>query len=254
MGEQKELIDYGFSSLENYGDDYVEVSAFCEECSAELDSEERQEAANTGYAMCTKCFFDETEEGESLPSRFPSWEDQIMPGTPRLDRAIPGVRVINLKDLKPKTESEKTLLRGTYRPTHWKMRILSGAAQQMLIHGDFKFPNETGGLCFGPVGRRLITHITWLKNLSKHPTGLFEPDGQVWFNQLQNMKERGLEWKAWWHSHPGFQPLPSGIDTTWHKHNVHMVICNPKSGEIRSYDWDKQNPTELREVRMEVKQ
>lgn len=249
-----ELVDYDFTKEENYGADYIrEIPAFCELCDADLDHEEANESLKTGFACCTKCLYDE----EAGPHDLPAWEDQVAPGW-RMQDLIgeafptgPQTRVINLK---PKTESEKTLLRGNYRETFWKLRITSGAARLMLLHASFKFPNETGGLCFGPKYRKEITHVTWLGNTSAHPRGLYEPDGQEWFNQMEQYRELGLEWKAWWHSHPGFSPLPSGIDTGWHKHPVHMLICNPKAGEIRGYDWDKKNPKELREIRMEVKQ
>ena len=251
MDEQKGLVDYGFSESENYS---MQVSAFCTECDAELDMEELEHAASTGSSQCTLCFY-ETEDvmgRMDTPSKTVSFDGM---GFDDLNLDRPGVRVLNLKGLKPRTltEDESTLLRRKYRETLWKLRILSGAAQKMLIHADFKYPNETGGMCFGPLGRRLITHVTWLKNTASHPRGLYEPNGQEWFDQIKEMKERGLEWKAWWHSHPGFPPLPSGIDTGYHKHKVHMIICNAKSGDIRAYNWDKKNPKELLEVRMEVK-
>jgi proteasome lid subunit RPN8/RPN11 len=95
---------------------------------------------------------------------------------------------------------------------------------EMLAQAVAELPNECCGLLAGRDGR--VTHRYPLTNALASPVR-YESDPAAMFAAFKDMRERGIEELAIYHSHPTTEPVPSRTDLERNFYGdavVHLII------------------------------
>jgi proteasome lid subunit RPN8/RPN11 len=93
--------------------------------------------------------------------------------------------------------------------------------EEMVAQARVERPNECCGFLAGRIveedGRRLgrVERRYPLKNTAEEPTRRYYCNDRSQFDAHRDMRERGLEVLAIYHSHPISDPVPSRTDLEW---------------------------------------
>jgi [CysO sulfur-carrier protein]-S-L-cysteine hydrolase len=85
---------------------------------------------------------------------------------------------------------------------------------EMIAHAKAEFPNECCGQLAGHIGADAIAWVDQgypLVNSAASPIK-YRSEGKDLFAAFRDMRERGLELLAIYHSHPSSDPVPSATD------------------------------------------
>jgi proteasome lid subunit RPN8/RPN11 len=114
----------------------------------------------------------------------------------------------------------------------------------VLAQARAELPNECCGLLAGRIveegGRRLgrVERHYPLPNTAAEPTRRYFCDDRSLFDAHRDMRQRGLELLAIYHSHPTSEPVPSRTDLEWNYWpGVLALIVSLKSAEPSVRGW-----------------
>ncbi len=81
--------------------------------------------------------------------------------------------------------------------------------QSIIDHCCAGYPNEACGILAGKGGR--VERVFCMKNARPGPAS-YEMDPEEQFRVMKDIRQAGLDMVGTFHSHPGGQAFPSGID------------------------------------------
>jgi proteasome lid subunit RPN8/RPN11 len=90
------------------------------------------------------------------------------------------------------------------------LKIPKTICDQMLSHARAVYPNECCGLLAGEKGRPSVQYR--MANADPNPTVRYFMDPKQQFAVFKEMREKGLELTAIYHSHPMTEAYPSQTD------------------------------------------
>jgi proteasome lid subunit RPN8/RPN11 len=105
-----------------------------------------------------------------------------------------------------------------------KLQIPSRLYEEMLAQAVSEMPNECCGLLAGRDGR--VTHRYPVTNALASPVR-YESEPRAMFAALKDMRTRGTELLAIYHSHPTSDPVPSRTDLERNFYGsavVHLIV------------------------------
>jgi proteasome lid subunit RPN8/RPN11 len=109
-------------------------------------------------------------------------------------------------------------------PLDMKLQIPSRLNEEMLAQAVSELPNECCGLLAGRDGR--VTHRYPLTNALGSPVR-YESEPRAMFAAVKDMRARGTELLAIYHSHPTSDPVPSRTDLERNFYGsevVHLIV------------------------------
>jgi proteasome lid subunit RPN8/RPN11 len=105
-----------------------------------------------------------------------------------------------------------------------RLRVPRAIVQAIVAHAEAELPNECCGVL---AGRNCTVAIHYpLQNALASPR-LYESDPRSLFVAHRDMRDRGLEMLAVYHSHPTTAPVPSWTDLANNLHGkaiVHFIV------------------------------
>jgi proteasome lid subunit RPN8/RPN11 len=110
----------------------------------------------------------------------------------------------------------------------------------MIAHAQAELPNECCGLLAGTVGADGIARIERrypLVNVLASPTE-YESDPRSMFDAVRDMRQRGIDVVAVYHSHPTSAPVPSRKDRerNYLGEVVHFIVgLGGEAPEVRGW-------------------
>jgi [CysO sulfur-carrier protein]-S-L-cysteine hydrolase len=113
-------------------------------------------------------------------------------------------------------------------PFDMKLQIPGRLYEEMLAQAVSELPNECCGLLAGRDGR--VTHRYPLANALANPVR-YESEPRAMFAAFKDMRARGTELLAIYHSHPTSDPVPSRTDLERNFYGsavVHLIVAFKK--------------------------
>ena len=112
---------------------------------------------------------------------------------------------------------------------------------EMFSHAQAELPNECCGQLAGQVRPDGVAEVVKrypLINTAASPIR-FRSDGKDLFDASRDMRERGIELLAIYHSHPSSDPIPSATDLKENYYGLHVVnfIISLKGGTPVMRGW-----------------
>jgi|SRR5579872_2520280 len=139
-------------------------------------------------------------------------------------------------------------------PQFHKLEIANSFLQGMIEHARMELPNECCGLLAGRIseGVGVVTARYAIRNDATSPKNYLS-NARDMLDAFREMRKRGLELLAIYHSHPTSEPVPSSHDieqNTYGESAVHVIVSRAGAQpEIRAW-W--LGETEYREAEWRV--
>ncbi|MEJ8546896.1 Mov34/MPN/PAD-1 family protein [Brevibacillus borstelensis] len=121
---------------------------------------------------------------------------------------------------------------------HTKTCLDRKVAKRLLAQAKETFPLEYSALLAGQ-DARITSHIPMAS--ARPSTDAFSWDSAAFFQALQLIKQRELQWLGVLHSHPATPPVPSATDQRgWHYPQLGYWILGLAGDEpeLRLYQWE----------------
>ncbi|NWF51844.1 MAG: M67 family metallopeptidase [Nitrospirae bacterium] len=133
-----------------------------------------------------------------------------------------------------------------------KIIIPSHLLDEVLSHCDVEYPDEACGILAGKEG--VVLKVYKMKNIENSPIS-YLIDSKEQFTVMKEIRERGLDITAIYHSHPDLDAYPSAkdIQLAFYPESVYIIISlSEREREVKAFHIEEGNVKEV-EIKVSLK-